>query len=152
MKESLVIFLHNSRYDRLYQAVNILLTASSMGWRCHLFLFLEALASYMDGTWDQVDITSDDGGRSRSGESLEEKRIACLQRLQKSFELSGHPSLYEMLDSARKEDGGLTVCACSASVRLLSLDPSRVKEKVDEIIGLSTMLRIAAEAGHTLYI
>ena len=139
MASPLVIFLHSAGYDRLYQATNLLVTASSMGTRCYLFLFYQALASYMAGTWDEVNIDENGAGSAAA-------------TLRKSFELADSPSLYDLLARAKEETGGLTICACSASTRFLGLEPIDVKKKVDEIVGLSTMLQIASESNQVLYI
>ncbi len=144
MKPTLVVFLHSHRYDRLLQAMSLLLTASSMGWPCHLFLFYGALASCIEGTWDEVNVAS--------GRADGEPPKVWADKLQAHFEQTGGISLYEMLDKARAESGGVRVCACSASCKSLGLDPTRVREMVDEIVGLPTMLRIAEDAGHVIYV
>jgi len=139
MKPSLVVFLHSHRYDRLYQAMSLLLTASAMGWPCHLFLFYGALASYIDGNWDEVNI------------ELAEQP-AWGETLQKSFEEGNFPSLYKMLVSAGEESGGVRICACSASCKTLDLELTAVRDKVDEVVGLPTMLKISENAKHVMYI
>jgi peroxiredoxin family protein len=57
-----------------------------------------------------------------------------------------------MLGKAAEEQCGLKICACSASCNLLGLDIKSVREKVDEIVGLPTMLKIAAEVKHVMYL
>ncbi len=146
MKPSLVVFLHSYRYDRLYQAASLLLTASSMGWPCHLFLFYQALGSYMNGAWDEVNIAT------VPDETATAPTIPWLNDLAHGFEANKFPSIYEMIDKARGESGGLGVCACSTSCKVLGLDMSAVREKVDEIVGLPTMLQIAENARHVMYI
>lgn len=141
MKPSLVVFLHSHRYDRLRQAMGMLLTASSMGWSCNLFLFYGALASFVNRTWDEVNVDAgDDAGPDWAGV------------LQAEFEANSHPSLYEMLEKAREESGGVRVCACTASCKSLALDTETVRAMVDEMVGLPTMLRIAEGARHVIYI
>lgn len=142
MKPSLVVFLHSERYDRLYQAMGLLLTASSMGWPCHLFLFYGALGSYMAETWDDVNIR--DGDRAGAHPWTE--------TLHKNFEVGNYPSLYDMLEKARAEAGGVRVCACSGSCKTMGLEMESVRGKVDEIVGLPTMLRLAENARHVLYV
>jgi peroxiredoxin family protein len=73
-------------------------------------------------------------------------------QLQASFEQGNFPSLYEMLEKARQETGGVQVCACSASCKTLGLDLTSVRDKVDEIVGLPTMLQIAESAKHVTYV
>ena len=137
---SLVIFLHSSTYDRLFQAANLLLTASSMGQKCYLFLFYGALATFVDGSWD--DVLSEPARNAPD----------WARTLARSFELADTPSLYEVIDMAKKETGGLTVCACSTSMKMLGLEPAAVGPKVDQIIGHATMLDIASQTNQVLYI
>jgi peroxiredoxin family protein len=144
MKPALVVFLHSHRYDRLYQATSLLLTASAMGWPCHLFLFYGALASFVAGTWDDVNITDVEPETTSTP--------PWLPGLENGFESANLPSLYGMLKKASAESGGLTICACSNSCKMLGLELSEVREKVDEIVGLPTMLQIAESAKHVLYI
>jgi peroxiredoxin family protein len=154
MDNSLAIFLHSSRYDRLYQAVNLLLTASSMRWKCHLFLFFDALGSFMAGKWDEVNLPGANG--EESGERRDSTHAAALypwrRELQINLETANFPSLYNLLEQARSQEIPAHVYACSTSIRLLNLDTREVKTRVDEIIGLTSMLRIAAGAMHAIYI
>ncbi len=135
------VFLHSSRYDRLFQATNLLLTASGMGRTCYLFLFYEALATFVDGSWDSVRISS----------GADDDAPDWARTLQRGFELSDSPSPYEILRMARAETGGLKVYACSTSMRMLGLDPADVRDKVDDIVGLAAMLEIVAD-GEMVYI
>jgi len=154
MNNSLAIFLHDSRYDRLYQAVNLVMTASSMGWSCHLFLFFDALAAFMSDEWDEVNIyePGEETSSSPDHPATSRNTPGWLPRLQRNIELANFPSLYELLERAKDESGDLTVSACSTSVRLLDLDPKNVNKRVDEIIGLPTMLQISAQVSQVLYI
>lgn len=137
----LVIFLHSSTHDRLFQAANLLLTASSMGQECHLFLFYGALATYVDGSWD-------DTGLAPEAQALDWGRT-----LTRSFDLADTPSLYDVVRMARDERGGLTVYACSTSMKMLGLEPAGVRQNgVDEIVGHATMLEIASRTHQVLYI
>lgn len=141
MKSGLAIFLHSHSYDRVYQAVSMVLSASSLGWSSHLFLFYQALATYIDGTWD--DIRIGEGPRDPGGLGV---------RLEEGFEAANLPSLYKMLDKARGEEGGMRICACSSSVRVLGMELASVREQVDDIIGLTSMLKIADSVNQVLYI
>ena len=153
MSNSLAVFLHDSRYDRIYQAVNLVLTASSMGWSCHLFLFFGALGAYMADEWDEVNIYRPEQGALFSpGDPADRSAPDWLGQLQRNIELANFPSLYELLKRAKEESGRLSICACSTSVRLLGLDTNAVKKRVDEIVGLPTMLQISAQADQVIYI
>lgn len=147
MEKTFVIFLHSSRYDRIYQAVNLQLTASSMGWRCYLCLFYEALATFVDGSWNDVTLLPEVGTSP-----YPKTQQKWLETLERGFELSNLRSLYDLLANAKREKGGLTVFACSASVKFLGLDPADVKIRVDEIVGLPTMWQVASKADRVLYI
>lgn len=149
MQNTLTLFLHSARYDRVFQAVNLLQTACSMEWRGNLFLFYEALASFMDGGWDDINLAGGvDDGEPYQPEGIRD--ASPLHLLQRGFELSNTPSPYETLALAR--EAGCVVCACSASVKLLGFEPRAVKERVDEIIGLPTMLQIAGKSTHVFYL
>lgn len=137
---ALVIFLHSASYDRLFQAANLVATASSMGRATYLFLFYGALATYVDGSWDDIALDPP------------EQSLPWARTLARSFELSDSPSLYDLLDMAREHPGGLTLCACSTSVNLLGLEPADVAEKVDQIVGQAAMLEIASRSNQVLYI
>ena len=146
MKASLAIFLHSHQYDRLYQASSIMLTASSMGWSCHLFLFYGALASYVNGTWDEVNVEACESDLPRA------VRPPWLKELAYGFEKHNFPSLYDMLEKARKEQGGVKVLACSTSCKVLNLATHEVRERVDEVVGLPTMMQIAEGTTHVMYL
>jgi len=148
MKPSLAIFLHSHGHDRVYQAASLALAAASLGWSCHIFLFFQALATYVDGGWDAI--AFEEKQAETSGDDARSKDLA--RRLERGFENAALPSVYEMIERARREEGGVRIYACSASVRLLELDPGAVRGKVDEIVGLPTMLRIAESARFAWYI
>lgn len=147
MPKPLVVFLHSDSYDRVYQSVNILLTASSMGRQCYLFLFYHALGSLVAGAWDDMPPSGWLGyGADADAQS------PWARTLTRRFELSDAPSPRAVLERARSEPGGVKVLACSNSVQLLGLEPVAVKRSVDEIVGLSTMLEISGGDCQVLYI
>lgn len=148
MKPSLVIFLHSNSYDRVYQAASLLLSASSMGWPCHLFLFYQALADFMGGSWES-------NLAERAARKAEQRGAAEAEAssdLERAFTAAALPSVSDVLDQARNGPGGLHLYACSASMRILGFDPSEVRRKVDEIVGLPTMLQIAESCRFAWYI
>jgi peroxiredoxin family protein len=141
MSKPLVIYLHSDSYDRIYQAVNMLMTAASTGQNGYLFLFYHALGSFMAGAWDDAQLSPSSGEKSPWRDTLE-----------RSFELANLPSLYDLLDRAREADGTLAVYACSNSTQFLGLDPADVKKRADQIVGLATMLEISGNADQVLYL
>jgi peroxiredoxin family protein len=148
MPGPLVIFLHSDAYDRIYQAVNMIATAAAAGRRCYLFLFYHALGSYMAGAWDDMAVA-----RS-AGRVDEEPPVAPTwgRTLERSFELANLPSLYEVLERAKDEEGEVTLYACSNSMRYLDLEPDEVRRRVDGIVGLATMLEVSSDAHQILYL
>ena len=148
MSEPLVVFLHSDGYDRIYQAVNMIATAAGAGRRCYLFLFYHALGSYVAGAWDDMVLSPSAG----SADSPAGEPPPWARTLQRSFELANVPSLYEVLEQAREGEGGLSVYACSNSMRFLDLDSEDVKRRVDGIVGLATMLDISSQSRHVLYL
>ncbi len=148
MKPSLAIFLHSHEHDRVYQAASLALAAASLGWPCHVFLFFQALSTYLDGSWDAVAVEKEMAG-ANEGDARSHKLAVELER---GFENAALPSVYGMLEKARGEGDGVKIYACSASVRILGLDPGVVRGKVDEIVGLPTMLRIAESSRFAWYI
>ena len=148
MSKPVVICLHSDSFDRIYQAVNTLLTAASAGQRCYLFLFYHALGAYMDGAWDDMRISSSPG----RVQDPRDQAPPWQRKLERSFELGNLPSLYELLDRAKNAGGPVGVYACSNSTQYLGLDPADVKKRVDEIVGLATIQDISSDAGQVLYL
>ncbi len=144
----LVIFLHSDAYDRIYQAVNMIATAAGAGKKCYLFLFYHALGSFMAGEWDRMRL-SPPASRA-DGEPGSPPR--WFRTLEKRFDLATLPSLYEVLERAKDEEAGVTVYACSNSMRYLDLEPSEVNLRVDGIVGLATMLELSEDACQILYL
>ena len=111
-----------------------------MGWTCHLFLFYGALGAFMRDEWDHVNVPP--GG----------DQAPWMDAIRASFENGHLPSIPDMLNKARGESGGVTVYACTASCRALGLEATAVRERVDEVVGLPTMLQVAEKATHVMYI
>ncbi len=140
MPAPIIVFLHDARHDRVHQAVSLVATATRMGRKAHLCLFYDALASYVRGSWDDTStLRADDADRWPWRATLE-----------RNLELGDSPSLYEMLDGARRAGAGLL--ACTTSTRLLDLDPADVTARVDAIVGLASMLELAGDDGQIIYI
>jgi len=118
-----------------------------MGWPCHLFLFYQALADFMGGAWEFVPQRAERG--PVKGDAAETVVPTDLER---GFAAAALPSVNAVLEQARNGPGGLHLYACSASVRILDFDPSEVRRKVDEIVGLPTMLQIAESSRFAWYI
>jgi peroxiredoxin family protein len=109
-------------------------------------MFYDALASYLEDTWDDINLTtyvSDD-----PLQNLPE----FLGQMERGFEAGNFPSLYEMLEKATRESGGVKMYACSTSCKVLGVETADVRKRVDEVVGLTTMLQITESVQHVLYI
>ena len=51
-----------------------------------------------------------------------------------------------------RETGKVRLLACSASVQYLGLELEDTARKVDEVVGLATILRVAQDAAEVIYI
>lgn len=139
MAAPIIVFLHDARYDRVYQAVSLVATAARMDRAAYLCLFYDALASFVAGTWD-------DPQAPRTAEDTAPGRAALLC----NFARSGGPAPGEILADARA--AGARLFACSTSLRMLDLDPADVAPRVDAIVGLATMLEAAGDGAVALYL
>lgn len=139
MSRPIIVFLHDARYDRVFQAVGLVATAARMGRPTILCLFYDALATFVQGTWDNV-------GATLTADASSPWRAT----LARAFELADAPSLYATLEASRR--AGTRVFACSTSVRYLDLDAATVGARVDAIAGLATMLEAAGDDAQIIYI
>lgn len=136
-KDSFFILSHGGSYDRLYQTVTIAVTAASLGDDVYVVLFFDALKKFVEGNMDNEDLSEDMG---------EEKG-----KVYKRMKTMNPLSMQEMIDTV-KPLGNLKFIACSANVEFMGLDKNKVAEKVDEIMGLPTILRMMKESKNQLYI
>ncbi len=136
-KKKFVIFAHSGTFDKLYQIVTLAITAASMGRETYIFLFFWALKKFVTEDFDVTKLSAEFGE--------EGKRLA--ERMQKINPIS----LPEILSEVRKM-GNLKVYACTAAVKLMELEESVVKSKVDDILGMTTLLEIADGAETQLFI
>lgn len=79
----------------------------------------------MHGHWDELD----------PDPPVDPERLATL----------GFPPLSSVLGSAR-DTGNLNLFACSASSRVLGLDPTEVQTRVDVLCGWQTFAKLIADA------
>lgn len=136
-KKKFIIFAHSGTYDKLYQIITLAITAASMGRETYIFLFFWALKRFVDEEFDPARLATECGAE---GERL-------LKRMQEF-----HPvSLKELLRDVRAM-GNLKVYACTGAVKLMELEESVVRTRVDDILGLTTLLEIADGAETQLFI
>lgn len=138
MKEKkFILFLHSGTYEKLYQAVMLATTAASMGSKVYVFLFFWALKKFVT---DKIDVIEFPAG-------IQDEDRRLLEAVPQ-----GQPNMLKELLSEVSNMGNLEIYACSGAVKLMELDEELVKSKVDDIIGLPTMLRMAEGAETQLFI
>lgn len=121
----LLILAQGGSWERRYQVSALAASAASAGDRVDLALFFGALDAWVRAGWDRLDPEP----------PVDPERLASLD----------FPPLSGLLDSARGS-GQLHLYACSASARILGLDPSDVQSRVDALCGWQTFSRLLAEA------
>ena len=136
-KKKFVIFAHSGTYDKLYQIITLAITAASMGRETYIFLFFWALKRFVNEEYDVTKLLSEYGDE---GEKLS-------KRMQKINPIS----LKELLHDVRTM-GNLKVYACTGAVKLMELEESVVRTRVDDILGLTTLLEMADGAETQLFI
>ena len=133
----LVIFAHSDGFDRLYQTASIALTAAVSGRQVAVVLFFWALRAVVKGKTDEFVFAP------ASGETAREAA--------KKIPTGNNPPPSEMLLMAR-ETGRMRLYACSASMQYMGLELEETAKAVDEVVGLSTILRLSQEGAETIYI
>ncbi|GAX62010.1 hypothetical protein SCALIN_C28_0212 [Candidatus Scalindua japonica] len=138
MKEKkFILFLHTGNYEKLYQAVMLAITAASMGSKVYIFLFFWALKKFAT---DKIDVIDFPEGMSDEDRHL----LASVPQ--------GQSDMLKGLLSEVGQMGNLEIYACSGAVKLMGLDEELVKSKVDDILGLPTMLKMTEGAETQLFI
>ncbi|MBM4053260.1 MAG: hypothetical protein FJ264_01020 [Planctomycetes bacterium] len=136
-KKKFVIFAHSGTYDKLYQIVTLAITAASMGRETYVFLFFWALKRFVNEEFSPEVLGAEFG---EEGEKLG-KRMSDMNPV----------SIKELLIEVRKM-GNLKLYACSGAVKLMDLEEKKVKSKVDDILGLTTIIEITDGAETQLFI
>jgi peroxiredoxin family protein len=125
----LLILAHGGTWEMRFQISSLAASAAAAGERVDVALFFAALDAWSRGRWNDLDPAP-----PLTAEGLE------------SFAM---PPLTEMLASGR-EDGLIRLYACSASTRLLGLDPALVQASVDVLLGWQSFARMIREAGRVV--
>lgn len=136
-RQPLVIFAHSDGFDKLYQVTSIALTAAVSGRPVAVVLFFWALRAVVRGEMDEMVFAA---ASPSAAEAAREK-----------VSTSNNPNPSEMLSMAR-ESGRLKLFACSASMQYVGLELEETKRAVDEVVGMSTILRLSQGGGQIIYI
>ncbi len=108
-----------------------------MGSKVYIFLFFWALEKFVNDKLDEIEFPA--------GIQDEDRRLL------EAVPQGSSNMLKELLDEVSKM-GNLEIYACSGAVKLMELDEELVKTKVNDIIGLPTMLKMAEGAETQLFI
>jgi peroxiredoxin family protein len=125
----LLILAHGGTWEMRFQISSLAASTAAAGDRVEVALFFAALDAWVRGRWDEID----------PAPPLSAARV----------EASGLPPLTEMLAPGR-EEGLIRLYACSASTRLLGLDPAGVQSAVDVLLGWQSFSRMIREAGRVV--
>lgn len=125
----LLILAHGGSWEMRFQVSSLAASVAAAGERVDVGLFFAALDAWVRGRWDELDPQP-----PLSAERLE------------SF---GLPPLSEMLAPGRA-DGLIRFYACSASTRLLGLDPAAVQASVDALLGWQSFSRMIRDSGRVV--
>lgn len=117
------IFLHSGDYDRVHEGLSIAAAAVASGRHADLFFFWWALERLTRDKLDEPD--------------LNPRREDIANR----FEARNVPTLRSLLAFLR-DSGKCTLYACSGSLAILGLAPSALENKVDQLVGWSTILQL----------
>ncbi len=108
-----------------------------MGKETYIFLFFGALKRFVNEEFSPEILGSEFG---EEGEGLRKRMV----------DMNPAP-LKELLEEVRSL-GNLKLYACSGAVKLMDLEEVKVKSKVDDILGLTTIIEIADGAETQLFI
>jgi peroxiredoxin family protein len=118
----MALFLQSGAPERLASAASFMAGAAALDWEIVVVLLGEALRKFAG---DRLDDGAADGP--------EEARPAALMRSAVAF-------------------GRVTFLACSADARSSGFPEEVLRQRVDEILGMSTILRRVQDAGTKLYL
>lgn len=137
VKKPLVIFAHSDGYDRMRQMASMALTAAVTGREVVIVLFFGALRAVVTSSMDETVFS----GRTVEAAGELARRVAT----------GNNPPPSEMLSMAR-DTGRVRLLACSASTQLMGLELEKTAGVVDEVVGMSTILRVTLDGPNLIYL
>lgn len=127
------IFLHSGDYDRVHQGLSIAASAVAVGRPAELYFFWWALERLVA---DKLDDPEFGPGREDAEDRFERRRM---------------PTLRQLLTHLR-ESGLCTLYACSGSMAATDVTPEQLAEKVDQLVGWTTILQRTAGVTDRFYL
>lgn len=137
MAGRLVLLCHHGGWDRTYQAASAAVSAATSGQRVDVVWFFDALVRLAEDRMDEV--------------TLHPRDAEAEARLRERSGAVGTRPVSELWAAARAT-GEARFWACSASIALTGVDEDSVRERVDEVVGWPTVVRMMGEADHALYL
>jgi peroxiredoxin family protein len=125
----LLILAHGGSWDLRFQISSLAGSAGAAGERVDVALFFGALDAWARGRWDELDPQP----------PLTAHRLEALAM----------PPLSGML-AAGREEGLVRLYACSASARMLGLDPAQVQASVDAFLGWQSFSRMIRDSARVV--
>jgi predicted peroxiredoxin len=125
----LLILAQGGTWQDRFQISSLAASAAAVGEQVEVALFFAALDAWAHDGWDRLDPQP----------PLTAERIDALHM----------PPLSSLLADGRAA-GRIRLFACSASTRLLGLEPAAVQARVDAIVGWQSFARMSAEAGRVV--
>lgn len=132
MNSRIAIFLHSGDYDRVHQALAVALAGAAMGREVDLYFFWWALDRLIR---DELDLPCFSAARANDSSTPSGLGAAIDER----FEEGRLPTIRQMLDSLRGFER-VHLFACSGSLAILGHRPNAVEDKVEALVGWSTIL------------
>jgi peroxiredoxin family protein len=125
----LLILAHAGSWEGRFQVSSLAASAAAAGESVDVALFFAALRAWAEDGWDALD----------PAPPLAAGRLESLNL----------PPLSELLSSGRQA-GRIRLYACSASTRFLALDPARVQERVDAILGWQSFSQMIQQSARVV--
>jgi peroxiredoxin family protein len=150
--EKLCIILSKGSLDMTYPALILATTGASLGMEVHIFFTFWGLDAVTRTKVEKLKISSV-GNPSLGMPSilgvLPGMTSLATGMMQKKFKQLKVPTIYDMIKQAK--DLGVKLHACSTTMSAMGLKESDLIPEVDDVVGASTFLTIAA-GGQVLFI
>src|SRR4030067_2510992 len=124
-KKNLAIIVHRGTLDKLYCAVILGSTATTMGWETHLYFTFWGLNALVKGAMEKAGLPSD-------YKNLEKQMRDKLKQMK-------YPTPYELL-KRMKESGLLNIYACTPSMEMVGIKKEDLIPEVEALAGAGTYL------------
>ena len=125
MPGRVIFFLQSAHYEPAFQAASLAITAAAMGDEVYLVFAFDALRWLVRGNFGQAQT------------EREAAELACAEGL-------NVPTPRRMLEEARAL--GARFIACDTTVRICGFSPDDIAGKLDEVMGLPSIWRLAEGA------